>query len=167
MRSSPRWLLLPCLLGSCARPAPLRDTQADISAINAVREHEAMLVSAGSADSMATLYTDNIVMLPPGEPMVEGIDAFKHWAAAMFSQANLSVQYDKSEVMVAGDWALDRYTGTLIATPKAGRTAAKEEVKGIHFLQRQSDGSWKIAVDVWNMNAPPPPPPQPVSVKKP
>jgi ketosteroid isomerase-like protein len=165
MRSSPRWLLLPCLLGACAK-APPRDTQADVSAINAVREHEAMLVSAGSTDSMATLYTDNVVMMPPGEPMVEGIDAFKRWAAAMFSQANLSVKYDKSEVMVAGDWALDRYTGTLIATPKAGVTAVKEEVKGIHFLQRQGDGSWKIAVDVWNMNAPPPTPP-PAPLKKP
>ena len=161
-----RWLLLPGLLGACGRAAPLRNTPADVAAINAVREREAMLVSAGSADSMVTLYTDNVVLMPPGEPMVEGIDAVKRWAAAMFSQSNVSVSYAKSEVSVAGDWGLDRYSGTLIATPKAGRSAAKEEFKGIHLLQRQGDGSWKIAVDVWNPNAPPPAP-EPVPVRKP
>jgi ketosteroid isomerase-like protein len=31
-----------------------------------------------------------------------------------------------------------------------------ETIKGVYVLHRQADGSWKIAMDVWNADAPPP-----------
>jgi ketosteroid isomerase-like protein len=34
-----------------------------------------------------------------------------------------------------------------------------EQLKGVHVMRKGADGSWKIAVDVWNTDAPTPPPP--------
>ncbi len=94
----------------------------------------------------------------------------KQWAAAMFAQATLTVNYKTSQVTVADDWGVDRYTGVLTVTPKAGGPATTEEFKGVHIMRREG-GAWKIAVDLWNTNAPPPsappPPPPPAGAAKP
>jgi hypothetical protein len=41
-----------------------------------------------------------------------------------------------------------------------------ERIKGIHVMKRQPDGTWKIAQDVWNSDAPPTPPPVPPAKSK-
>ena len=157
----PRWTgwLVPALIAGCAQPSPQpADTSADVAAINAVRDHEAALAGLGNADSMMAVYSADVVMMPPGEPIVEGIEAAKRWAEATFAGASLTVNYISSQVTVSGDWAVDRYTGSLTITPKAGAAAMNEEIKGVHIMRKEADGSWKIAIDVWNPNTPPAPP---------
>ena len=97
-------------------------------------------------------------MMAPGEPIVEGIEAAKRWAEATFAGASLTVNYVSSQVTVSGDWAVDRYTGSLTITPKAGGAPMNEEIKGVHIMRKEADGSWKIAIDVWNPNSLPAPP---------
>jgi uncharacterized protein (TIGR02246 family) len=135
------------------------DTAADEAAINAVREHEAALAGMGNADSMAVVYTDDVSFMPPGEPAVEGIAGVKAWATKAFATGTLTVKYSSSQVTVRGDQAVDRYTGSLTFTPMGGGAGMTEQLKGVHVMRKGADGSWKIAVDVWNTDAPTPPPP--------
>ena len=98
---------------------------------------------------------------------MHGLDAVKKWAEeTMFSQASVSGRYTSSDVTVSGDLAVARYTGELTITPKAGGAPVTERLKGIHVMKRQPDGSWKIAQDVWNSDAPAGPPPPPSAKKK-
>jgi ketosteroid isomerase-like protein len=97
--------------------------------------------------------------MPPDEPAVHGRDAMRKWAETVFSQMTMSGRYTSSDVTVSGDLAVVRYTGEITMTPKAGGRPATEHIKGIHVMKRQPDGSWKIAQDVWNSDAPPAPPP--------
>jgi ketosteroid isomerase-like protein len=57
-------------------------------------------------------------------------------------------------VQVVGDVGIVHYTGEMTATPKKGGKPATEIIKGLHIYKRQADGSWKIAQDVWNTDAP-------------
>lgn len=147
-----------------ATPAP--DTQADVGAIVAVREREAALLATGNMDSLLQqVYSEDVTFHPPNEPAVHGRDAAKTWGDAMFAQFTMTARYTGSETAVSGDMAVDPYTATLTITPKAGGAPMEEQIKGIHVLRRQADGTWRIVYDGWNTNAPAPPPP-PAATKR-
>lgn len=143
------------LLGCTRSPAP-PDTAADVQAVNQVREREIAAFSAGQPDTLASLFTSDAVIMPPNEPVLNGSAALRTWAQAIADQATVRGQYTSSDVVVVGDWAIDRYTGLLTITPKGGGAANEERVKGIHIFRRQPDGSWRIVQDVWNTDSPPP-----------
>jgi uncharacterized protein (TIGR02246 family) len=166
MHPTTRWLFAAAVAPTalaCSAAAPKSDPQADVAAINAIRDREIAYVAAGKTDSLLTLYTNDVVLMPPGEPVVTGVDALKKWTEAMLAQASVSGRYTSSQVSVAGDMAVDRYTGTIAATPKGGAPGSEEHMKGVHVLRRQADGTWKIAQDVWNMDAAAPAAPPPTS----
>lgn len=156
-------LLMLSTLGAvvaCApRPAPV-DTSADVAAIKAAQDHEIAAVASGDMDSTLAVYTADVVMMAPDQPALTGADALRTFMTAMAKDFTVSGRYTSSDVQVAGDWGISRYVGELTMTPKAaGGKPVTEAIKGIHIFQRQPDGSWKIAQDVWNMDAPASAPP--------
>jgi ketosteroid isomerase-like protein len=157
LRLSPLFAALVAL--ACAPATSTVDTAADEQAINAVREREIAAFSAGSTDSLAAVYTSDVVSMPPNEPMLSGVDAVRTWAQNINNLFTVNGRYTSADIDVAGDWAIERFTGELTLTPKAGGPAVTEQLKGIHVYQRQADGTWLITQDVWNVNAPPPAPP--------
>lgn len=163
MRHPARWIVVAiagAALQACASKAepPAQagqaNTENDVAAINAAQDRELAMAATGNADSMATVVTSDAELMPPNEPAVHGLDAVKKWAETMFSQASVSGRYTSSDVTVSGDLAVARFTGELTITPKAGGAPVTERIKGIHVMKRQPDGSWKIAQDVWNSDAP-------------
>jgi ketosteroid isomerase-like protein len=143
---------------ACTASAPKVDTAADEGAINAVREREISSFSAGQLDSTMAVFTTDAVVMPPNEPAVSGSDALRTWGQNMMNQFSISGRYTDAQVRVSGDLAVERYIGELTLTPKAGGAAMTERIKGIHVYQRQPDGTWRIAWDAWNSDAPPPAP---------
>ena len=161
MSNAARWtsaVLAVAILQACAKPAPPANTDADVAAIKAVQDREISGATTGSSDSLLAVVASDPEYMPPDEPAVHGRDAVRKWADGMFSQATLSGRYTSADVSVSGDLAVVRYTGELTVTPKAGGSAVTEHIKGIHVMKRQPDGTWKIAQDVWNSDAPPPQP---------
>ena len=163
MHHPARWIVVAiagAALQACASKAepPAQagqaNTENDVAAINAAQDRELAMAATGNADSMATVVTSDAELMPPNEPAVHGLDAVKKWAETMFSQASVSGRYTSSDVTVSGDLAVARFTGELTITPKAGGAPVTERIKGIHVMRRQPDGSWKIAQDVWNSDAP-------------
>lgn len=129
------------------------DPATDIEAINAVRHAEAAAVVTG--DTLLAYATDDFVQLPPDAPMVAGIAAARARAALVRSQVTIHlITYDEPTIEVAGDLAVERYTGVLLLTP-AGGAPTTEFMKGTHVYRRTADGTWKLALDVWNMDGAP------------
>jgi len=175
MRCPAHWIVLvvaAAALQGCAskaeQPAAAgqANTEKDVAAINAVQDREIATVAAASADSLLAVVANDAEYMPPDEPAVRGHDALKKWAENMFSQGSFSGRYTSSDVTVSGDLAVARYVGELTMTPKAGGAPVTERLKGIHVMKRQPDGSWKIAQDVWNSDAPAGPPPPPAAKNK-
>jgi uncharacterized protein (TIGR02246 family) len=148
-------LLLALSTLSCDRTTPV-DTAGEEQAITAVREREIRAFRAGAVDSLLAVLTTDAIIMPPNEPMLTGAEAIRTWHQNVASQFSVEGRYTDSDVSVAGDWAIERYDGVLSFTPKAGGPSMEEQLKGIHIYRRQSDGSWRIAQDIWNANAPPP-----------
>ncbi|HEY5547810.1 MAG TPA: DUF4440 domain-containing protein [Gemmatimonadaceae bacterium] len=152
---------LVCGTVACAKAAeaPMNDPVADKAAVDAVRNREMSALNSGVADSLVTVYADDILMMPPNEAAVSGGAALRTWIDTTFSQVTMTGRYTSSSVEVSGDLAVDHYTAELTVTPKAaGATPMTETIKGLHVYRRQADGSWKITQDLWNSDAPPPAP---------
>jgi ketosteroid isomerase-like protein len=143
--------------------APAIDTQADTAAVLDVTSRELALVNAGETDKFMELFATDAIAMPPNEPVVRGA-AFGDWVRNFMAQYTISgASYTENDVIVAGDVAIHRFAFSWTVTPKAGGESMNETGKGIHILRRQADGSWKIAQDVWNTDAPPPPMPPPAT----
>lgn len=141
---------------ACTTSQPTVTSEEDIAAINQARALEAEGASSGDANAALAAYAEDVVFMPPNEPAMTGHDAVRAWFQAASEQMDISVTYTASDVAIAGDWAIERYAGTATFTPKGGGDSVREQIKGIHIYRRQADGTWKIAQDVWNSDAPPP-----------
>jgi len=129
------------------------DDAADIAAINAVRDMEVSSLMAG--DMTMPYATDDIIVMPPNEPIVVGREAVMNWGEAFVAAVTVeSLSYDETEITVSGDLAVEHYTSSLTMRMEGAEESVTEQIKGVHVYRKQADGSWKMTLDVWNMNTP-------------
>ena len=126
------------------------------AAINGVREMEAQGIGSGDLETGVAAYADDIVFMAPDAPARNGKDAVREWLAEAYEQFDLEVNYTFSDIIVSGDWVIERYGGEATFTPKDGGDGLVEQLKGIHIYRLQSDGTWRITHDIWNTDAPAP-----------
>ena len=107
----------------------------------------------GDAVAAADFYTEDAKVLPANMEMVSGKQAIEEfWKTAMemgvrkFSLETVEVGYD-------GNLAYERGVSIATIEPK-GEQARTERGKYLIILKRQPDGSWKVAVDIWNSDSP-------------
>jgi uncharacterized protein (TIGR02246 family) len=107
----------------------------------------------GDVASVAALYTDDAVLLPPNMEMLRGrqaIEAFWNGARQMGIR---EVILETASVEDSGQLAYEIGAYTLKIEPE-GREATTDKGKYVVVWKRQADGSWKLAVDIWNTNSP-------------
>ncbi len=126
---------------------------ADVDAINKVMEKPYW--KDGDLDSFIDLFTDDAIWMPPGGLPVVGKEALRAWVSWAEDVTWEHFSTSTEEVVVAGDWAFARLAATMVMTPQAGEEATPSYLKGLQILQRQTDGSWRIARYIWNGNPPP------------
>ena len=132
------------------------ETEADVEAINSLRDEFIVLDNAGDAAGVASLYTNDAVLMPPNEAAVTGNQAIESWSQITFDQFTSELTLAPEEVEVVGDWAFERGTYMIALTPKADGEPMEDRGKYIVILRKQVDGSWKMARDIWNSDNPAP-----------
>ncbi len=157
IKSSAVILLFVALTFSACQPAAER-TEADVAAIQALIEAYSAAVEAGDVAGVVTLCTDDIVSMPPDAPALRGKQAIEEALRGFFEQFSIEMTWPvegTEEIVVADGWAF--YISEYIErfTPKAGGEAFEVRGKIIEICQRQPDGSWKFAREIWNRNSPP------------
>ena len=115
---------------------------ADVDAVIAAMDATGDALRAGDNEAFLSMYTEDVFFMAPDTAPAVGKAAM---AAAAGLEGPLDWAEDYEEVMVHGDWA------HVVATWTIGDQVAG---KAIYILMRQRDGSWKIARELWNMDAP-------------
>lgn len=107
----------------------------------------------GDVASVAALYTDDAALLPPNAQVLRGRQAIEgFWSAAR--QAGLRDPVLKTaSVDHSGELACEIGSYTLKIQPEGGE-ATTDKGKYVVVWKRQADGSWKLAVDIWNTDLP-------------
>ena len=132
------------------------ETEADVEAINSLRDEFIGLDNASDAAGLARLYTNDAVLMPPNQAAVTGNQAIESWFQTTFDQFTTEFTVASEELEVVGDWAFDWGAYMTALTPKAGGEPTEDRGKYIVILRKQVDGSWRIAHDIWNSDNPAP-----------
>ncbi|HJN50795.1 MAG: nuclear transport factor 2 family protein [Pseudomonadales bacterium] len=129
------------------QPLAVDDTQA----IRAVIELAVQSLQSDHFDDYFDLFTDDAVWMIPSRFQDIGIDE-----ARSFYGFTDKFRFDQrltiDEIMLAGDWAFVRISldGHLRAKSDLHAAPLRSISRHMWILQRQQDGSWMIARDIWN-----------------
>ncbi len=98
----------------------------------------------GDAGALLSLYTDDPVLMPQGQPAIVGKDAIRPLYQAVLKEVAIKSRGKLMEIEVSGDWGYFWSTYTLTATPKAGGKPIRSKGKSLFIVKRER-GVWKIA----------------------
>jgi uncharacterized protein (TIGR02246 family) len=149
-------LLLLFTAFSCTKQEKKPSVEADIAAINELYNQYCSYGNAGELDNFLSLWEDNAIRMDPDKPSIIGKENIRKFFEVPFEQFSTNVAvYGDTEIQISGDMAFARGTYTLSLTPKEGGPKTTFDGKWLDILKRQTDGSWKIYIDMVNYNAPP------------
>jgi ketosteroid isomerase-like protein len=124
-------------------------SDADSQGIQSVSDRFQQHLVSRNADSLANLYTDNGVVMPPNQPPVTGRNAIRQWQAEFPPVTTFTLSNEKIEGIGDLAYVRGRYVMTVAGAPA-------DSGKYLEIRRRQPDGSWKIAVDMFSSNLAPP-----------
>lgn len=100
---------------------------------------------AGNVDALLALYADEPVLMPQGQPAVNGKPAIRRLYAEVFAHATIESESMLMEVETSGDWGYFWSVYKLRAIPKTGGPATQAEGKSLFVVKRARSGAWKIS----------------------
>ena len=147
----------------CAESRP-SSAAADTSALRSAfatanqRFHQGLRAN----DTTLLVYVaDDVVLMPTGEAVVRGKNAFREWYNGFLSQyQTTSMNFADQEVYVGDQWAFELGTYEWNLTPVAGGAPVTDRGNYLQLWRVQPDGQWRFAREIWNSAAPATPPAQ-------
>ena len=136
------------------KPAP--DTrQADEAAIRQADIAWSKLADVRQQDAFNGFFLEDAIVLGPNEPMAIGKEAIRKMIAGTFAMPGFSLKWQPTKVEVArsGDLGYSLGTYEMSMNDPEGRPRV-DRGKYATILKKQADGSWKVAVDMFNSDLP-------------
>lgn len=129
-----------------------RDAATDRQQLATLLREHVDAVNASNVEAILAGMTDDVVYLPPGQPLVRGQEALRKVMEPFYGSNDAQVSMRAEETVVDGDWAWEwgHLSGSI--RPRSVAHASAFEGKYLYIYQRQRDGSWKIARDIYNEN---------------
>jgi uncharacterized protein (TIGR02246 family) len=127
----------------------------DEAAIRAIDAAWARAFSAGNGNALGALYATDATLLPPNEPIQQG-EAAKKYLVGFTDGFSGTFEFTPMAVEGRGDLAytVGTYRATLTEKKADAKPFPTEEGKHITVVKKQTDGSWKLVYDIWNLNTP-------------
>ena len=127
-----------------------------------LKAEEAALVKADSmwsalsaegrdVDKVVSYWTDDAVVLPPGQPMVKGKEALRKFVEESFKIPGFSISWKSSDIHFSPDGKLAYMYGENL-TSMNDSTGNKISIpgRGYSIWRKEADGNWKCVVDIFN-----------------
>jgi ketosteroid isomerase-like protein len=125
------------------------DTRAEIEKLTA---KFAKAVADKDFAALGPFYEERARLLPPGAPMLEGRAAIQAAQQHMIEGGVQALDLDCVDVIEAGNVAIEIGRTTLTIQPPAAESVSVKG-KSVVVWRRQTDGTLKIAVDMFNSDA--------------
>jgi ketosteroid isomerase-like protein len=126
------------------------DSQRDVRELEGIRERIMEAENTGNAAFFDGILADEVVIMAPSMPAIEGRAACVGFMHEFLQQFDLRITYVSAEIRVSGDLAFDRENVSQRLAPKGTEKLAQERGKYLWVYSRARDGSWKAARIIWN-----------------
>lgn len=151
MRATPL-LIYALVLSACSGPGVLVEKVAPASRIELGQMNRdfAAALNARDAKAAAALYTEDAVLIPPGEPMVRGRRAIEdYWRGAIESGGIRDVSVETMDAQSSGSLGYETGSFVLTADGPDGRPVV-DRGRYVELLRRDADGTWRSTHGIWN-----------------
>jgi ketosteroid isomerase-like protein len=134
--------------------------------VEAINVRYAQFLNANQADSVAALFMEDGILMPPNAPAVVGRAAIRDYLAGNPMPAGSNIAFTVTDVDANGSMMVERGT-TLFTMPAAGKTPAVN-MPGKYLVHWQKvNGTWLQVATIWSDDAPMPAmPPMPATPTK-
>ena len=128
---------------------------ADVAQVYELWLEVAAALNNGDLERWLALWSDDGIQMPPGAPRRQGVAEIRKELQSLFDSFDLSeMAIQTEEVRILGDWALTHGTFTFGRTPREWGETKRYTGSFLDVLKKQVDGSWKIAIECFNYDAP-------------
>lgn len=126
-------------------------TEQDIASLTALVDKTVKLALKADWDEYTKLFHDDVVLLPPNEPVIMGKAAARKWLGnfpRVMAMTSKPVQFDGHEDLA---WV----RGTFTMTVEAERNNPVKLIgKWVATFRMQPDRTWLCLSDMWNADLP-------------
>jgi ketosteroid isomerase-like protein len=131
-----------------------QQTEDDKAAIEKLHEEDIQASLALDVPKIESLWTNDIVTMAPGGPALVGRDAnekkLEADAAKLKTMQILAFDEQWQEVRIQGDWAYEWGSMSGRMQPFSAGQETDYKYNVMRVLNRQPDGTWKIARSIYN-----------------
>jgi ketosteroid isomerase-like protein len=131
-----------------------QDADADRAEIQTATAELLAAVNSSDYRRLLAVWSDEGILMPPHHAEVRGRSELEKYFKERFSGTRFGFFFTSSDIQLAGDVAFERLGYTAWIWPAGGSRPVEDAGKGLHVYRRQSDGSWKLALDIWNSDRP-------------
>ena len=112
----------------------------------------ATTASAGKdVEKTVSYWTDDALIVPQGQPIVEGKAAIRGFVINCFQTPGFSIHWKSEKPTFSPDGKLAYMRSTSTTTvPGPNGTAITLPGRGITVWRLEPDGRWRCVVDIWN-----------------
>jgi len=129
---------------------------ADVAQIYELWKRYADAASEGDMERWIALWTEDAIQMPPGAPSRVGKAEIRRAMQPLFERSRTSKMIiEPEEVRILGDRAYSLGTYAFEVVPRQGGGRQVCSGKFLDILEKQVDGSWKIAIDCHNCSSTP------------
>jgi len=132
----------------------LKNDDAALKGIEELRQRDIAGSKTYDAEGLASLWTEDAVALPPGQPPIYGKEAIRaKLARAKAAAAQVEVlEYAEvfEETLILGDYAIEWGYIRGAERMRSGGPVQQSQFKVMRVLKRQSDGSWLFHRSIYN-----------------
>jgi ketosteroid isomerase-like protein len=127
------------------------DHSSDIAAIMKADSAWDKASEAKSAEGWLSYYSDDAIMMPPGENVCKDKASSETSIKKMFATPGISLRFQSTKVEVSKMGDMGYAVGVYQWSSKdANGKDYHETGKYSEIWKKQSDGNWKCIVDIWN-----------------
>jgi ketosteroid isomerase-like protein len=106
---------------------------------------------ASDATKLASVFCDDIILMPPNETSLYGKSEAQEWWEEYFEYFKITVlNGTEREVRILGDQAVEVWTYMIAIDPVRGGDRIRDDGRQLTVWKREPDGIWRAAETIWN-----------------
>ena len=141
---------------ACSEPPAARMSHAALRAgVDSVSDRLLTALRTNASDSLLVLMADDVVVMPPNEPVLKGKAAVRDWYNQLLTQLRTSnLAITEREVIIGDGWATELASFEWSLAPVAGGPAVTDRGNYVQVWHREPNGRWLFARELWNSTTP-------------